>query len=219
MNKYLVLVIVLGVIYLSSWGSGGSLGASTACENGQCLVSASSSPISVFLSVVLAVFVVFYPQRAYVENESNIVGVWRRFGAFFLDFMLVLMVVSSIGAVPLLVAEAEYTGAFQWAFIREFSRPTDAAYVLPSVFVSFVALFLYFYLHGKSGRPTVGQYVLGYRIASLEEKEKPAYGLRVLLSFLGLCMWPVSVMLAIGNQQKQFWWDSTTRTRVFRVNS
>ena len=45
---------------------------------------------------------------------------WRRFGAFLLDFTTIMMVAVPIGAMPMLVAEYYYTGSFEWSFEREF---------------------------------------------------------------------------------------------------
>jgi hypothetical protein len=219
MNRFAVFAVVLGSVVLSSWAADGSVGASSNCENARCVVSASSSPISILLSVALVLFVVTYPQRTSASDETRVVGVWRRFGAFFLDFASVVMVVSSLGAVPVLVAEAGFTGAFQWTFERDFARPTDTAYVLPAALGAFLLLFLYFYLHARVNRQTIGQYVLGYRVSVASAAAKPRHGVRVLLAFVGLCMWPISVILALMTLRKAFWWDLATNSRVVRVGS
>lgn len=219
MSRLAVFTVVLVSLALSSWAAGGSVGASSACENARCAVNASSSLISILISVALTVFVLIYPQRTSAPHETSVVGVWRRFGAFFLDFASVVMVVSALGAVPLLIAEASFTGVFQWSFERDFARPTDTVYVLPAVFGGFLLLFLYFYLHPRVNRQTLGQYVLGYRVMEVSTAAKPRYGVRVLLAFVGLCMWPISVILALRTPRKAFWWDSATNSRVVRVGS
>ncbi len=219
MNRLAVFAVVLGTMVFSSWGADGSVGASSNCEDARCVVSASSSPISILLSVALTLFVLTYPQRTGAPDEIRVVGVWRRLGAFFLDFASVVLVVSSLAAVPVLIAEANFTGDFQWSFVRDFARPTDTAYFLPAALGVFLLLFLYFYLHARVNRPTIGQYVLGYRVTVASTDAKPRHGVRVLFAFVGLCTWPISVILALMTPRKAFWWDSATNSRVVRVDS
>jgi hypothetical protein len=219
MNRHLLLALVMAVFFLSGWASGGNIGVSSECRNADCYVSASSSLLSILLAIGLAIFLVTYPQRSRPDDTSTVVGVWRRFGAFFLDCLLVMVIVSPLSAIPVLVSEASYSGTFQWAFERDHSRPTDSLYIFPGVLAGFLALFYYFYQHGRSGRPTVGQYVSSYRVTDAPDSGEPRYALRVVMSFLGLCMWPISVILALRNPNKAFWWDAATRTRVVPVVS
>ena len=153
-----------------------------------------------------------------VSDNENIVGLWRRFGAFFLDFMAVLVVISPFMAIPTLLVEANITGNFQWAFERDFARPTDTQYILPSVISVFLVMYLYFYFYAKYNKQTLGQYVLNYKIIPIDEESMiPQYGLRVFFSYIGLCTWPVSVFLALRKNNKACWWDTTTNTKVIRV--
>ena len=216
MNRLFVLAVVVVAFIASGWVSHGNVGASSECINGQCVVTASSSWFAVVTAFGLAGFMWFYPQRRYPLDPSRVVGVWRRFGSFFIDFAFVLMIVSPLAALPILAVEAKYADPFQWSFVREYTRPTDWLLFSLGGLASFAALFLYFYQHARLGRPTVGQYVLSYRVVPSNDG-KPSYALRVLLSFVGLCMWPVSVILAARDSHKNFWWDGATNTEVVRV--
>lgn len=219
MNRYLVLVLVIGVVLLSSWASGDSVGATSACENGQCIVSASTSSLSIFIAAAIVAFMFLYRQQVTEFEDKKIVGVWRRFGAFYLDFMFVLLALSPLAALPMVFAESGFTGEFQWSFEREFSRPTDSSYLLSSIFSVFVGLYYYFYKHGQLNRPTIGQYVLNYKVVRASSEEVPLYGRRVLFSFFGLCACPISLVLALRRSDKAFWWDKVTKTRVVRVSA
>lgn len=119
----------------------------------------------------------------------------------------------------MLVAEGHFTGQFQWSFTREFTRPTDTMIVLPVALGCFLALFVYFYMHARIGRQTLGQYVLGYRVTASSADVQPAYGQRVVLSFVGLCIWPISVIMAVRKPSKDFWWDSATNSKVARLGN
>jgi len=220
MNKFLVFIIIIGFLCLSSWAAGGSIGAGSSCENGKCITYASSSLLSVILSVGLLYFLCSYPQLKYIQDKSKIVGVWRRFGAFYLDFMVALIGITPLLAVPLLLQESSYTGHFDWVFEREFSRSSDSSYLLPSVGIAFWFLFYYFYKHAKSGRQTIGQYVLGYKVVGNTEKLADSeWGMRVIYSYIGLCAGPFSLYFALKSPDKAFWWDNATNTKVIRVTA
>ena len=80
-------------------------------------------------------------------------------------------------------------------------------------------MFFFFSPPPKRGRQTLGQYVLGYRVISSGNADVPTYGRRALLSFVGLCAWPLSVVLALRRKRKAFWWDAATGSQVVRVGS
>lgn len=216
----IVLFIVLAIAFiLSGWASGGSNGISSTCINDDCVHSASTSLISVLISVFLLFLIILFPQYDYRPDSSRTVGVWRRCGALFLDFALFLLISAPFAALPILISEMTYTGTFSWAFQRDFSRPTDTAFILPVIFCGFLALYFYFYIHLSVSRPTVGLYILGYRVEPANNQQTPKYALRVVMSYIGLCMWPISVIFALRNTDKAFWWDSATGTRVFRISA
>jgi len=171
------------------------------------------------VALALLVLLFTYPRLDHPTDDRKVVGVLRRLGAFFLDFALIMVIAAPIGAIPTLLAEYHYTGTFQWSFVRDFERPTDTALILPVAIGIFVAMYFYFSLHPKGNRQTVGQYVLGYRVVASGGTLSPSYGHRALLSFIGLCMWPVSVVMALRNERKAFWWDAASRTKVVRVGS
>src|SRR5689334_6663237 len=98
MNRLWVLALIVAAFVSTGWASGGSVGVSSECRNADCVVSASSSLLSVALAVGLAIFLVVYRQREYAFDATKVVGVWRRFGSFLLDFALVLMIVSPLAA-------------------------------------------------------------------------------------------------------------------------
>ncbi|MAW80433.1 MAG: hypothetical protein CMI63_09355 [Parvularcula sp.] len=214
----MVLIVVLVIMFLSGQGTGGTVGVESVCENGKCLVRAASSTLSTILSPVLVLFVIFYPQARDELDETKFVKIWQRFLAFILDFMVVLLALTPILALPILLIEGRMTGSFEWSFSREFARDTDALAILPGILLAFVALFLYFYLHAKAGKATLGQYVLGYKVTGLADaSRKPNYFARTMLSFVGMSMWPISWFLAAKNPDRKFWWDDASNSRAVRT--
>ncbi len=219
-GRLLALLVLVGTVALSASLAGDYVGVSSSCVNGDCIVGASSSPGSVMISLAIIGFVVFQPEWKSQIDTSRAVGVWRRFGAFFIDFLLVLLAVAPLTTLPMLFAEAAHTGEFHWSFIRDFGRPNDTLFVLPAVLLGFASLYFYFFYLPWKSKQTVGEYILGFKIvAASGQGFSPNYALRPMMSFIGLCAWPVSVFLALRNEDKRFWWDTKSRTRAVIVSS
>lgn len=220
MNRFLVLVVVVGSFAVSASLSERGIGASSSCVNADCVVAASSSFGSILVALFIVLFVALFPQRITGVDTSRLVGIWRRLGGFFIDLILVLIVIAPLAALPILIAEAKYTGNFQWSFEREFARASDLIYILPGTVVAFVAWFCYLYEYARKNKPTVGQYTLNFTVTNdTNSKAPPKYALRVLFSALGLSAWPVSLVFALRSPVKQFWWDSASNTKVERIGA
>ena len=105
LGRFQVFILVLGVFCLDAWTSHGGIGASSQCIDSRCLVTASSSIGSILLALGLTAFLLLHRHRETWVDGSQTVGIWRRFGAFLLDFTTVLLVVTPVGALPILIAE------------------------------------------------------------------------------------------------------------------
>ncbi len=220
MSRLLTFAFVLVAVFASASLSGDHIGASSSCINDKCIVGGGASIGSLIVSAAIITFLFLRPNQPIVIDADAVVGVRRRLGAFFLDFVLVLLAVAPIVALPLLIVEASYTGEFEWYFVRKFARPSDALLILPSVLASFAVLYFYFFYHPWKDKQTVGEYISGIKIvAESEIGFRPIYGTRPILGFIGLCAWPVSVYFALRKLDKKFWWDSETRTRAVMVEA
>lgn len=217
MRRTLVFCALVAIL-VAEFATAPQHGFNSTCINDRCYMSASTSFLALVASAVFAAFVIFYPQEAGTPIHVEPIKIWEGFAAFFIDFLVVLSATSPIATLPILLAEADATGIFQWRFERDFSRPTDAALAVPGVLSGFAVFFAYFYIHPAIGRQTVGQYLLGFRVEGVPGSDnKPDFALNVLLGYIGLCVWPVSVYLAANRQDKAYWWNLRTRTRVVRV--
>ena len=219
MSRLVVFIIIAVSFYAITHFSGGNVGMSSQCINDQCIISVSSSLLSVVFGLFFALFVLFFKQCKHTTDIENVVGVWRRFGAFFIDYAAVLLALSPVMSLPLLISEANHTGNFQWSFYREFSRDSDQIFLLPAILGIFICLILYFYKYSIVERQTLGEYISGYKIVPTNENETPSYLKRVFLSFIGLCIWPISIIFALRNETKQFWWDNSCNTHAVRVKA
>ncbi|MES1197055.1 MAG: RDD family protein [Pseudomonadota bacterium] len=207
----LIVVALSGVTLLATTNGG----VQDYCGSKDCAVHAATSPLSLVASVCLLVFVLVHAHESAEPDRTDPVSFRRRFVGFLIDFCVGLCACVPLLVVPVLLIEARQSGVFRWEFSRDYGRPTDVVIVL-IVFLTFGALFAYFYAHARIGRQTVGQYVLGYQIEPLPGA-KPQYAANVILGYIGLCMWPISLFLAARRIDKAFWWSLRTGTRVVGV--
>jgi len=218
MNRGLVFIVTIALFFGVTSASGGYVGVSSQCINQQCFVAASTSLISIVAGLVFFAFAISFPRGDRKASENN-TGVWRRFGAFFLDFMVVLLALTPITVLPTLIAEYVHTNSYAWTFQRDFSRSTDNWIIIPTVFLMFGGLYYYFYKFCLLSKQTLGQYVSGYRIQSIDgPMNSQKARKRVLLSILGLCLWPISVILGLRNK-RVFWWDSSSGTQALTAET
>lgn len=217
MNRYMALAIMIILFFVSIGSAGGNVGATSVCENGKCYTAVSASLVSLALSIIIGLFALFCPRREMLANPAKPVGIFQRFGAFMLDFMAVLSAFTPLFTLPILFFEAQATGAFAWSFSRDFARPTDALAIIPGVLLAQISLVYYYYFHAAKSRQTIGQYILGYKVAPVIGA-KPNYLQRTIYAVFGMCMWPVSTYLAARRLDKAFWWDRASGTKVIRVD-
>lgn len=217
MSRTLVFCALVAIL-VASFAADPLQGFNSTCVNDRCFVYASTSPMGLISSGALIAFVTLYRQKAGAPMHLDPIKIWERSAAFFIDFFVVGSATSPIATLPILLTEADATGHFRWSFERDFSRAADSTLLVPAVLSMFAALFAYFYIHALIGRRTVGQYLFGFRVEGVPRTgKKPAFGLNLLLGYIGLCAWPVSVYLAAKRQDKAFWWNLRTRTQLVRV--
>jgi uncharacterized RDD family membrane protein YckC len=213
LHRTLIFFIAAILFYIVTNFSGGNVGVSSECIDDTCLVVASTSILSIGFGIIFLVFAVMFP-RATRNDSEQLAGVWRRFGAFLIDFIVIILALSPILALPAIVTEYTYTNEFLWSFQREFSRSTDNAVIIPSVFILFAGLAYYFYKFTLLSKPTIGQYILGYRIiVTSTAMSKPVAFKRVSLSMLGMCAWPIAIIHGLI-KKRVFWWDSGSGSRA-----
>ena len=218
MNRALVLLILFVLFVGISYFSDGGVGVSLSCENGNCLVAASSSIFSVIIGGLLFYFGLKFPRASRAKTDKR-AGFWRRLGAMIIDFTTVVIVFTPVLALPTLIAEYIYTDSFAWAFERSFTRPTDNYIIFPSVALLFAALIYYFYRFTLQSKPTLGQYVLGYSIfANKGIMSKSDAQKRTGLAALGAFLWPISVVHGLF-KGKVFWWDSGSDSTALITSS
>jgi uncharacterized RDD family membrane protein YckC len=153
-------------------------------------VTAGSHPAVIVWAVfVIATYFLLVKQRTLTESVG-VAGLGRRFLAFLIDFIVVLVATSCIGSVFPLIAEARRVGRFEWGFQRDYSASTDSIFAF-LVLLSFIELFFYFAYPLTWGKQTIGEYVVRVKVTPpFGDGGRFTWGAaakRVSYSLLGIC--------------------------------
>lgn len=219
MKRLPFFLILGGIIVLMSYAAPQGSGFSNECVDNQCRFVAATSLKALIFGPFLGVMIFFIPKKKIIPDASRAVGIFRRLGAIYINMFVVMLPVISALVVPMLLIEALYTGEFRWSFYREYSRNTDVLVSGLSVLIVFGLMFFYYYRALKIERPTIGQFLMGYYIDGNGEvwTRKRAWK-RIGWSMLTLCIWPVTIFIALRNPDKAFWFDLKTNSLAMRFD-
>lgn len=143
-------------------------------------------------------------------------GIFRRFVAFWLDFMLAMFTVAPILGILPTLTEWGRTGVFEWSFERTAPAPGDMQLATIELVFCSVALVLYFAFPLIRGKPSPGACIVGYQVV-------PEHGttlsfrkalLRTLLGFLAVCGGYLAPFVARDRKRGKFWLDIVFGTRA-----
>jgi hypothetical protein len=208
----------LGIILITSLGavshfSGGHVGTSVECVNGSCVVRASSSLMSVVLGAGFLALMMFLPRRPIAAGTAS-AGFARMVGAVFIDMARVITGLGAVLALPMLLAEQSYTGAFHWAFTRNSVRSMDWILAGGAAFASFAVILAMRIRAMTAGTPSLGQYLMGYVVLS----DAGSLDLKTALKRCGwgalyLSLWPIYLIYKVLARPEKDKWDCLCGTR------
>jgi RDD family len=146
-------------------------------------------------------------------------GVVRRFFAFWLNFMIAMMVIGpTFGVLVTVVTVAEWrrTGVFVWMFERETPVSTDILLTTGGASLVFVLLLFYFALPLVRRRPSPGSCILGYQVVPDEGLTLTLRRavLRTIVGFFAMSMWPITPFIARQRRKGKVWFDQAFRTHA-----
>jgi hypothetical protein len=218
MRRSVALLLALAGLVASMWFAGGQIQLTTYCNEHGCGLLADSSLVSTIVSFGLLALLVAMPRRE-VTSTGEPVGRMRRFGAFSLDFFVLMLVLLPPLVLLVLGVEFVHTGEWTWTLQRAYPEPTDTWLLYGGISTLLLLVGVYFYRALRTGRATFGRYVAGYQIA-------PRYGepgmergramQHLLLSWLCLGIWPITLLVSLFNDGILLW-DEATDTRAIRV--
>lgn len=175
-----------------------------------------SDPIVLVISIGFLGLYVWILRRPFrTDRGFRTAGLLRRFWAFVIDYFLAALIVMPWTTLISLLIEAVRTGYFSWIVQRE-SLPGDGWLMFMLFILDVVGMLTYFALPQRYMRATPGSTFLG--ITVLYDSGKPPSLLvaftRSVLGYIALCLFPLSVPLALSNTDKQMWQDIRCGTRV-----
>ncbi|MGL6259915.1 RDD family protein [Vibrio sp. WXL210] len=207
MVRFFALFAVIACFSFSSYFSTVDAGFGAKCIGMNCIISASASIVSILTGVMLIVVIVKVPRLATFNTQAP-AGLLRRFASFMLDFFVLLTVFTPIASVIMVLVEYYHTGNFSWTFRRDYLRDSDYWFIALSILFYFVYVAYYFYYYASKCKPTLGQLIFGFNVVAIEGEMTSTMAIkRVILSILGVSLFPISALYGLVND-RVFWWDS-----------
>ncbi len=214
-----ILLLASSLIYAGGFFRGGTLGASLEASSGSYRMAAGTSPVALLLALLLAVSYVLLMRFDTSCEGVPLAGVFRRFVAFWLDFLIcVFMCAPFLGIIPM-VAEWTRTGTFHWTFERTNALPGDWFEAGFPVLLMFAALILYFVLPLLRNRATPGACIMGFRVVPDEGKKLTLSDavLRTIVGFVAVAAWFITPFVGRNDEKGKLWHDRLASTHAVRL--
>lgn len=182
-------------------------------------LSAGTQPWALVFSLVAIglYFLLMYIPPARLSDPLPVL--FRRFVAFWLDFVLAIMAIAPIlGIIPMLT-EWKRTGVFRWHFERSTHVTGDGYLAFGGVSVGFAALIFYYALPLFWSRPSPGTCIAGYQVvpdSGIKLTLRTAI-LRTLLGFIAAAGAYFAPFAERNRKQGKFWLDKVFNTRAVRM--
>lgn len=217
MKRLPIAIALFAALFITPMFAGGSAGATVQCVGGKCVAGASSSILSIFIGLILFMVLLLTPRHPFRPADTH-VGFWRMVGALVADSFLASVGFAALLAVPMLVAEAQYTGDFAWRFAREFLRSTDWTFAILGVFGSYAVVIALRVRAHTSGKPSFGQYLLGYQVVNDKDRMDVKSALvRIGWAVLYLVLWPVYLVYKFAKKLDRDLWDVRCQAKSVRL--
>jgi uncharacterized RDD family membrane protein YckC len=197
-----------------------NLGVSYGWTNGHYSFGGGTAPWSLaFAFVVTGLYAALMFSSPAVDGQP-LPGVFRRFVAFWLDFVLAIMTVGPIIGVLPMLTEWRRTGVFQWDFERTTHSAGDGLVAAIALLPSFAALILYYALPVARRKPSPGSCIVGYRILPEEGRtiDLRKAMMRTLLGFVAVCAAWLAPFVERDRKKGQFWLDKVFHTRAVKLS-
>lgn len=197
-----------------------AFGASVEWVNGEYAFSGGTQPWSLALSAVVLIAFMVFMQAKRVETARPLPGLFRRFGAFWLDFVLALFALGPLLGIVPMVVEWRRTGIFTWYFARNTQAASDVPVVLLLTSLMIIGLLFYFATPFVLRRPSPGACVAGYQVVadvgySLSLRRAL---LRSLIGYIALCSAWIAPFVGRNKQEGKFWLDKVFHTRAMHLD-
>lgn len=183
------------------------------------LVQAGSAPWALLFGAAAGIIFLIMMKKSNPAASSEPAGLLRRLGAFFIDFMLLVIAVGGILGLLLVFIEYKRTGIFLWYFRRDFALPNESVWSLVLSCPFFASMILYYAYPPARGKQTIGCYFMSIMV---ESSDGSALALktslkRVVFGLFSLGFAWITAPCATKDSQRRMWHDKKTHSRVVFV--
>jgi hypothetical protein len=193
-----------------------TLGASSTWANGNYRFTGGTHPAALVLAALFTILYFTLMVAAPPELGEALPGVVRRFFAFWLDFIIAMMVIGPTFGIFATIAEWRRTGVFVWMFERETPAPTDTLLTTGGASLVFVLLLFYFVIPLVRRRPSPGSCIAGYQVMPDEGQTLTLRRaiLRTIVGFFAMSIWPFTPFIARQRKKGKVWFDRPFSTHA-----
>jgi hypothetical protein len=197
-----------------------TIGVSAEWTHGRYSYSGGTTPWAIASAVLIIGLYLLLMYASPSATGQPLPGVFRRFVAFWLDFMLGMVAIAPILGILPLIREWRRTGVFAWTFVRTTPAPGDTLQATIGVLCCSAALVCYFALPLIRRKPSPGGCVLGYQVIPVEGTTigMRTAVLRTLLGFIALCAAYLAPFVSRNRKKGQFWLDKVFGTQAVRLS-
>ena len=208
------VIAMLGIVFL-----GPEMRLGIQAGSGEYLYEAKLAPTSALAFVVaLAVYLMALRRPDNYVPQDYSAGLMQRFGAFFIDFTLCLILAVVPTTFVAIALEGFATGRFSLEIERDFRAGHDPI-VWGLMPISMIILLALLSLPLTKGRRSAGTVVTGYSIRTDAPIGLGSACGRTLLGFITLCGMFLSVPMALMREDKKLWHDLAFNTRAVKVRA
>lgn len=192
---------------------------SQSSSDGTYRFGGGTGPWGLIIAATLVGLYLLFMNARPVELGRPMPTVFRRFIAFWLDFVLALTAIVPIVGIAPALAEWRRTGIFQWSFERTTHASGDTLLAASGLLVGAACLILYFALPLVLRKPSPGTCILGYQIVPDADASMSLRSavLRTLLGLVAIGVWFTAPFVARDSNNGKFWLDKVFRTRAVRL--
>lgn len=218
--RWLFIAAVVPLLVVGFVGEPASLGVSAGWTNGRYSFGGGTAPWALaFALLVLGLYTLLMSTPPSALGQP-LPGVFRRFVAFWLDFILAIMTVAPILGILPALTEWRRTGIFEWNFERTTPAPGDGVVATIGITLGFAALVFYYALPLVRCRPSPGACIVGYQIVPDEGTimSPRTAVLRTLLGFVAVASAYLAPFVDRDRKNGKFWLDKIFGTRAVRLS-
>jgi len=217
--RWLFIAVVAALVVRGFVGQPTNLGVSAEWINDRYRFAGGTAPWALAFALLVSGLYLLLMYASPAVQRQPLPGVFRRFVAFWLDFILAMMVVAPILGILPALTEWRRTGVFEWNFQR--TTPAHGDWLLATIGVAlcFVALLFYYALPLIRLRPSPGTCIVGYQVLPDEGTTLSLRTalLRTLLGFVAVAAAYIAPFVSRDRTKGKFWLDKVFGTHAVRL--